>query len=110
MANVLEITDSNFETEVNQSTLPVLIDFWAPWCAPCRAIGPVIEQIASEMDGKVRVGKVNVDQNPKISTQFRIQAIPAIFIFQNGEVKEKVVGVASKADLLAKIAHVQDAH
>jgi thioredoxin 1 len=94
---------------VKGATLPVLIDFWAPWCAPCRAIGPVIEQIASEMEGKLLVGKVNVDENPKISAQFRIQAIPAVFIFQNGEVKEKVVGLVSKADLLAKIAHLQSA-
>ncbi len=100
---VTEITDSNFDVQVTQATLPVLVDFWAPWCAPCRMIGPVVEQIASEFQGKVVVGKVNVDENPKISEQFRIQAIPAIFIFRDGEVKDKVVGLTSKANLIAKL-------
>lgn len=105
MANelVIEITDQNFESQVVQATLPVLVDFWAPWCAPCRMIGPVVDQIASELQGKIIVGKVNVDQNPQISARFHIQAIPALFIFQNGEVKEKMVGLASKASLLAKL-------
>ncbi len=106
MANehVIEITDSNFETHVTNANLPVLVDFWAPWCAPCRMIGPVIEQIASELQGKVIVGKVNIDENPQISERFRIQAIPAIFIFQNGQVKEQMVGLTSKASLLSKLA------
>lgn len=103
---VIEITDSNFETQVTDAKLPVLIDFWAPWCAPCRMIGPVIEQIASELQGKVIVGKVNIDENPQISERFRIQAIPAIFIFQNGQVRDQVVGLTSKASLLSKLAAV----
>lgn len=108
MANeyVIEITDSNFEAQVTNAHLPVLVDFWAPWCAPCRMIGPIIEQIASELHGKVLVGKVNIDENPKISERFQIQAIPAIFIFQNGQVKEQMVGLSSKASLLSKLAAI----
>lgn len=99
---VVEITDSNFEEHIAKAGL-ALVDFWAPWCGPCRQIGPVIEQIASELQGKAVVGKVNVDKNPQLSQKFKIQAIPSIFILQHGEVKEKIVGNTSKANILSKL-------
>jgi len=105
MANehVIELTEANFDTEVLQSAQAVLVDFWAPWCGPCRMIGPVVEEIATETAGKAKVGKVNVDDAPGIAAKYRIQAIPALFVFKGGEVVDKVVGMSSKADLLAKL-------
>ena len=100
---VHEFTDANFSTEVLSSSIPVLVDFWAPWCGPCRMIGPVVEELATEYAGKAKVGKVNVDENPGISSNFRIQAIPALFIIKNGEVVDKVVGMTGKAALAAKL-------
>ena len=102
-ANVLTITDSNFDDEVLRSSEPVLIDFWAPWCGPCRMIAPVIDEIADAKAGKAKVGKVNVDENPNIAGRFRINAIPALLFFKGGEVQDQVVGAASKAALLAKL-------
>jgi thioredoxin 1 len=102
-ANVIELTDANFDTEVNGSSTPVLVDFWAPWCGPCRMIAPLIDEIANEKVGAVKVGKVNVDDNPQTAAKFRIQAIPTILIFKNGEKKEQITGLTSKSDLIAKI-------
>ena len=101
--NVLEITDANFEKEVLQSPVPVLVDFWAPWCGPCRMIGPIVEELAAEFSGRAKVGKINVDENGEIASQFRIQAIPALMIFKNGEMVDKVVGMTAKASLAAKL-------
>jgi thioredoxin 1 len=102
-ANVIELTDANFDAEVNGSSTPVLVDFWAPWCGPCRMIAPLIDEIADEKVGAVKVGKVNVDDNPQTAAKFRIQAIPTILIFKNGEKKEQITGLTSKGDLLSKI-------
>lgn len=102
-ANVLTITDTNFDDEVLRSNVPVLIDFWAPWCGPCRMIAPVIDEIADAKAGQAKVGKVNVDENPNIAGRFRINAIPAMLFFKGGEVQDQVVGAASKAALLAKL-------
>lgn len=102
-ANVIELTDASFESEVNGSSTPVLVDFWAPWCGPCRMISPLIDEIAAEKAGSVKVGKVNVDDNPQTAARFRIQAIPTILIFKNGEMKEQITGLTSKADLVAKL-------
>jgi thioredoxin 1 len=102
-ANVIELTDANFDIEVNGSSTPVLVDFWAPWCGPCRMIAPLIDEIADEKAGAVKVGKVNVDDNPQTAAKFRIQAIPTILIFKNGEKKEQITGLTSKSDLIAKI-------
>jgi thioredoxin 1 len=101
--NVVELTDSNFEQLAMQSALPVLVDFWAPWCGPCRMIGPVVEEIAAEYKNRAVVGKVNVDENPGIASQFRIQAIPALFFLKGGKVVDKVVGMTAKSALAAKL-------
>jgi len=97
MANVLEITDANFDSEVKQSQQPVLIDFWAPWCGPCRKLGPIIEELAGEYAGKIKIAKVNVDENQKKASEFGISGIPAVFLFVNGEVRERLVGLQPKS-------------
>ena len=90
---------ANFETEVLKSEKPVLIDFWAPWCAPCRMMGPVIEQLAAEYDGKAKVGKVNVDEETGLAQQFQVMSIPTIVLMKNGKVINQLIGVRSKAEL-----------
>ena len=103
----LEITDANFEELVLKSDKPVLVDFWAEWCGPCRMVGPLVEELAKEYDGKALVGKVNVDNNSGISTKYGIRNIPTILFFKNGEVVEKHVGVAAKNVLAEKLnAHM----
>jgi len=95
---VVNITSDNFETEVINSTQPVLVDFWAEWCGPCRMLGPVIEQIAEQYPEKVKVGKVNVDSQVNLASKFRVMSIPTIMIFNNGEVVQKVVGARPKEE------------
>ena len=105
--SVLTITKDNFEDEVLKSDKPVLIDFWAEWCGPCRAIGPVIDELSKEYDGKVNIGKVNVDQNPQISVNYGITSIPAILFVKGGKVVDKLVGAQPKANFVKKIeAHI----
>ena len=99
----LEITDANFEELVLKSDKPVLVDFWAEWCGPCRMVGPVVEELSTEYAGKAVVGKVNVDNNSEISAKYSIRNIPTILFFKNGEVVEKHVGVASKNVLAGKL-------
>lgn len=100
----LEITDANFDEVVLKSDKPVLVDFWAEWCGPCRMVGPVVEELSKEYAGKAVVGKVNVDHNPGISTKFGIRNIPALLFFKNGEIVDKQIGAVPKTVLADKLA------
>ena len=99
----LKITDKNFNKEVLLSKQPVLIDFWAPWCAPCRMMNPVIEQLAAEYAGKVKVGKIKVDEEAELAQTFRVMSIPTIVLIKDGKVVKQVVGVSSKIELEAML-------
>lgn len=102
----LEITESNFE-EILNTDQPVLVDFWAEWCGPCKLIGPVVDELSKDYEGKATVGKVNVDENPNLSAKFGVRSIPTLLVFKGGEVVEKQVGAVQKAVLASKLdAHV----
>ena len=97
------ITDDNFETEVVNSELPVLIDFWAAWCGPCRMIAPIVEELAVEYDGKVKVGKLDVDQNQQTAIKFGVRSIPTVLLLKNGEVKDTIIGAVPKSVFIDKL-------
>jgi thioredoxin 1 len=102
----LEFKDATFEEDVLKSETPVLVDFWAPWCGPCRMLAPTVDAIADEYEGKVKVGKVNTDENPQIATQHQINSIPTLMIFKGGEIVERLVGAIPKEKITEKL----DAH
>jgi thioredoxin 2 len=99
----LIVTDGNFVELVERSPIPVLLDMWAPWCGPCRMVGPVVDLLAKELSGRVRVGKMNVDENPLISARFEILGIPALLIFRGGREVDRMVGVQPKAEILLHV-------
>ena len=102
-ADTIEITDDNFDTEVLQSDVPVLVDFWAEWCGPCKALTPVIDDLATENSGKAKVGKIDTDANREVSVRFSISAIPMVILFNKGEIVEKFVGLKGKKDFQTAI-------
>ncbi len=104
--NIAEVTDSNFEQDVLKSDLPVLVDFWAPWCGPCRAIAPVVEEIAGDYDSRLKVFKCNVDDNPKVPGKYGIRAIPTLIIFKDGNVSDQITGAVAKSQIAAAINKV----
>lgn len=99
----VNLTDSNFESEVLKSDVPVLVDFWAEWCGPCKKIGPVVDELAEEYEGKLKVGKVNVDDNSEVSMKYQIRSIPALMIFKNGEVVDQIIGAVPKSVLKKQV-------
>ncbi len=103
MSKYLTVSDATFESEVLKSDKPVLVDFWAPWCGPCRMIAPIIEELANDYDGKAVIAKVNVDDNPKISMQFGIRSIPTLLIFKNGQVVDQIVGAVPRGVIESKL-------
>ena len=98
---IVTLTQDNFETEVHQSATPVLVDFWAEWCGPCKMIAPVLDELAGEYQGKLKIGKVNVDDHQNLAAQFKVSSIPTLLIFKNGQVVEQMIGAKGKRDLKA---------
>ncbi len=108
MGKYTEVSDSTFDQEVLHADLPVLVDFWAPWCHPCRIVAPVVEEIAEDYNGKLKVAKVNTDDNPNRATQLGIRGIPTLILFKNGQEAERVVGAVPKQRLVAMLEKVVD--
>jgi thioredoxin 1 len=99
----LEITDANFTDEVEKSDLPVLLDFWAVWCGPCKMIAPIVEELAGEYSGKIKIGKLDVDNNPGVATKFGIRSIPTLLIFKEGKLVDQIVGAVPKGHIVEKL-------
>ena len=102
-AATIKLDESNFDREVTQSDTPVIVDFWAEWCGPCKMIAPLLDEVAREKAGRVKVGKVNVDESQSLSFKYNIRAIPALLFFKNGQLRDQVIGVTSKKDLLSRL-------
>ncbi|MGQ0643948.1 MAG: thioredoxin [Elusimicrobiota bacterium] len=103
VAMEVQLTDESFEKDVLKAGRPVLVDFWAPWCGPCRMLGPIVEELSKEYDGKVTVGKLNTDDNPDTAARYSISAIPTMLIFKGGQVVDQIVGLQSKGDIKKKL-------
>ncbi|OGL41593.1 MAG: thioredoxin [Candidatus Schekmanbacteria bacterium RIFCSPHIGHO2_02_FULL_38_11] len=103
MGREIEITEKNFEQEVLKSDIPVLVDFWATWCGPCRMVAPVVEEISEEYSGKVKVGKLNIDDNPSIASKYKVMSIPTLMLFKGGAVVDHLIGAQSKVQIKAMI-------
>ena len=104
--NTLTFTDANFDQEVLRSEVPVLVDFWAEWCGPCKMIGPILDEIAEEYSGRVKIGKVNIDQEQGLATEYGVRAIPTLLLFHQGQVADQMVGLRSKRDLKSSLDRV----
>ena len=105
-ANIVNLTESNFSEEVLRSPVPVLVDFWAEWCGPCKMIAPILDELADEYDGRVKIGKINIDNEQGLASQHGIRAIPTLLVFKNGQVAEQIVGLKSKKDLKSNLDRV----
>ncbi|MEZ4553234.1 MAG: thioredoxin [Dehalococcoidia bacterium] len=103
MAHPADTTDTTFDTDVLQSDTPVLVDFWAPWCGPCRMVAPIVEELAGEYDGRVKFLKLNTDENPRVASQFGIRSIPTLLVFKQGEIVGQIVGFRPKSDLQKRL-------
>lgn len=103
-ANIQNLTSSDFDSAISGGSTPVLVDFWAPWCGPCKAIAPILEELASELDGQVKITKVNIDDNGDVASKFNIRAIPTLLIFKNGNVVDQIVGNTGKEDLKSRLS------
>jgi thioredoxin 1 len=103
MKSIIELNESNFETEVLKAGQPVLVDFWAEWCGPCKMIAPILDEIATEQAGRAKVGKVNVDAAPGLAARYQIQSIPTLLFFNGGEVRDRVIGAAAKKAIVSKL-------
>ena len=105
-ANIVTLTKENFSEEVLSASVPVLVDFWAEWCGPCKMIAPLLEELAGEYDGRVKIGKVNIDEHQNLATEYGIRAIPTLLLFHYGDVAEQIVGMRSKRDLKSSLDKV----
>src|SRR2546428_7910935 len=101
--NILTLTDTNFPQEVLKSPVPVLVDFWAEWCGPCKMVAPILDELASEYEGRVKIGKVNIDEHQALAAEYGIRAIPTLLVFKNGEVADQIVGLRSKRGFKSKL-------
>ncbi len=103
MSNSIDITDATFESEVLGASMPVVVDFWAPWCGPCRKLGPVLDEVAEELNGKIKIVKINTDENLKTAKEYSISGLPSLLVFKSGQAVERLVGLMPKSSILSNI-------